>query len=144
MDLAEPIRTALIEASEITTLLMAYKNSYPVFTRRPIPEDAPPIVIIVSPTVSLTHDDDGIHDQRPLILRDISVYGPNEPAASYRKIEEIAHLVHDLFHRKRDAIIVDGWDVVQITVTGPIPAPVDDEEEVGRLVTLNVLLAALS
>lgn len=141
-DLAAPIRTALIGSAEITNQLEGYKVSYPVFTRRPAPLDAPPIMIMVSPNVAKA-DQDGIDDERPIIVRDVAVYGPNEPAENYRKVESIAFAVHDLFHRQRTAITVSGWYVVMITATGPIPAPTDDDKTVGRVVSLTIMLARL-
>lgn len=142
MDLTEPIRNAIIGETGITSLLQAYQNGWPVFTRRPIPEDAPSIVIIVSPDITVDGIEDGVSDDRPIIVRDISVYGPNDTAASYRKVELICSRLRTLFHARRTAITVPSWAVVQITVNGPQPAPVDDEENVGRLVSLNVQLAA--
>lgn len=139
-DLAAPLRTAIVGATAITSLLTAYKNSFPVFTRRPAPTDAPPIIIMISPDIAKT-DEDGLSDERPVILRDVSVFGPNNDAEPYRDVETIAGHVFDLFHRNRNAITVPGWHVVAITATGPIPAPTDDDQTVARLVTLRIQLA---
>jgi hypothetical protein len=125
MNLAAPIRAALIAESDVTSQLQAYEGSFPVFTRRPAPSDAPPVLLFVSPDIALT-DEDGISDRRNRHVRDVSIYGPNEPASEYRKVESLGYAVRELFHRNRDAIEVPGWDVVDIVASGPIPAPTDD------------------
>lgn len=139
-DLAAPIRAALVGASGITSLLSAYAGSFPIFTRRPAPADAPYPMIMVSPDISVT-DRDGVNDLQPVVQRDVAVYGQNDTAAHYRDVETIAYAVRTLFHRKWRALTVSGWGVVSIVARGPIPAPTDDEKTVGRLVTLEIALA---
>jgi len=142
-ELETPLRTALVGVSGITTRLSAYKGSFPVFTRRPVPSDAPYPMIIVSPDI-VKDDDDGLSDSRPIITRDISVYGQNDKADKYDNVQAIGRLIHDLFHRKRGAITVPGWNVTSITAHGPIPAPVDDDQTVARMVTLSIQLSSLT
>lgn len=139
-DLAAPLRTALIAEAGITTNLSAYKGSFPVFTRRPAPVDAPFPMILVSPDVAKT-DRDGINDWQPIITRDVTVYGQNSTSAKYRTVEDIAFAIHDLFHGQRNAISVSDWHVIQIRARGPIPAPVDDDQTVARMVMLEIQLA---
>lgn len=139
-NLAEPLRTAVIAASGITTQLVAYKGSFPVFTRRPLPPDITYPVIAISPDISKI-DEDGLTDQRPILTRDITVYGQNEDAAKYRVVEDLGYQIHDLFHNRRMAITVSGWNVVDIKARGPIPAPTDDDKTVARMVTLTIRLA---
>lgn len=141
MDLSAPIRTAIIGESSITSLLTAYKSSWPVFTRRPAPNDATLPIILISPDIAVT-DEDGVSDFRPIIVRDISVYGRNDEADQYRAVEQIGYALRNLFHRQRSALTVSGWTVMQIIAAGPMPAPVDDEQSVGRLVELTVHLAS--
>lgn len=147
-DLAAPIRAALVGETDITDLLPAYLGSYPVFTRRPVPDDAPYPMIVVSPDIGDTvtqqaggSSGDGVRDFRPALERDVVVYGKNEPAQNYRDVETIARAVRALFHRARTSISVSGWAVVQVTATAPRAAPTDDEQTVGRVVTLTVQLA---
>ena len=140
MDLSIPLRDALVGSVTITGNLSAYLGSYPVFTRLPVPDDAPSPLVVVSPGMSLG-EEDGIKDDRPLLSRDILIYGDNDTPAKYNTVEEIAFAVRDLFHRQRTALTVAGWTVVRITAAPPRPAPVDDEQTVGRLVELSVLLA---
>ena len=139
-DLAAPLRSALVGAGAVTALLPVYSGTYPVFTRRPAPADAPFPMILVSPDISMI-DRDGVNDQRPIVERDVAVYGENDTAQKYRNVEALAYAVRDLFHRQRAAITVAGWTVVQITARGPHPAPTDDNQAVGRLVVLTIELA---
>ena len=112
-DLAAPLRSALVGATSVTVLLPAYSGSYPIFTRRPAPADAPYPMILVSPDISVV-DQDGVADQRPIVERDIAIYGENDTAQKYRDVEALAYAVRALFHRQRAAITVSGWGVVQI------------------------------
>ena len=139
-DLSVPYRVAIIAASGITAELPAYLGSYPVFTRVPVPDDAPyPLVVVASQLHG--GEEDGLDDQRPLVDRDIMVYGLNDTPAHYRQVETIAFALHALFHRQRAAITVAGWTVADLTAVGPEPAPVDDEQTVGRRVTVRARLA---
>lgn len=139
-DLAAPIRVALLADASITSLLPVYLGSRTVFTRRPAPTDAPYPMILVSPDISVS-DADGINDLRPVAERDVSIYGENDTAAKYRDVETLARAVRTLFHRQRHALSVGGWSVSQIVVRGPRPAPVDDMQTVGRVVTLTISLS---
>lgn len=138
--LEQPIRAALIAETGVTANLSAYKGSYPVFTRRPAPEDVVYPIVMVSPDVS-KDDQDGIDDSRPIIVKDVTVYGLNNTSANYRTVEAVARTIHNLFHRQRDAIDVTGWGVIQIIARGPIPAPTDDDQLVARMVSLTIQLA---
>jgi hypothetical protein len=141
VDLAEPIRDALVASSEITALLATYAGDPAVFTRRPVPGEAGYPFIVVTPDVTVT-DQDGIFDFRPLIVREVIAYSRNDTSENYRKADQLAYLVHALFHRQRRAITVPGWDVVDIVVTGPSPTSQDDQTE-GRSLLLTVSLAKI-
>jgi hypothetical protein len=142
-DLSSNLRAAIVANSGITALLDAYHGSFPVFTRRPIPDDAEYPVIVISPDI--THgNEDGVNDSRPVIVRDIAVYGSNETPETYRVVEELGYRLRDLFHRQPGAITVVGATVVQITTTGPVPGPTDDEKVVARVVPVTVRLAHLN
>ena len=139
MDLSEPLRTAIVDDATIAALLPIYAGSKTVFTRRPVPDNAAFPIVVISPDIAIT-DQDGIDDNRPVIIRDVAVYGRND-AASYRAVEAIAYEIRDLFHRRRQSLTVLGWDVVDVVALGPRPAPTDDEQTVGRVVELTVRLA---
>lgn len=143
VDLAVAIRDALVAEASVTDNLDAYYGSFPVFTRRPVPADSPDICVVVSPDITSV-DDDGVSDLRPMIERDVAVYGPNDAAdggANYTLVETIAYAIKNFFHRTRTTITVSGWSVTQIVARGPVAAPTDDQQTVGRVVTLGIQLA---
>jgi hypothetical protein len=125
----------------IDAALPAYNSGKAIFTRRPVPSDAPYPMIVISPDVSVS-EADGIRDDRPIVVRDIAVYGRNEPAAAYRQVEDIAYAVRHIFHRQRQSLFTNGeYDVIDVRASGPRPAPTDDQQTVGRLVELTVRLS---
>jgi hypothetical protein len=140
VDLAVPLRDALLDESAIATKLAVYSSSRAIFTRRPAPVGATYPMIMVSPDITTT-DQDGIDDQRPVIQRDIAIYGQHDTPAKYRAIEEIGYLVKALFHRKWRSIVVPSWKVVEVLARGPQVAPADDEQIIGRVVMLTIQLA---
>ena len=140
-DLTVPIRTALLGDANIISGLPAYLNSYPIFTRRPVPVDAPFPCIVISQDITL-NEEDGIGDYRSEIQRDIAVYHTNELPANGAVIEAIAQAVRRTFHRRRNSLTVSGWSVVRIQASVPIDASSDSDQRVGAVVQLVVLLAA--
>ena len=137
-DLAEPIRTALINAS--FTLLPTYKGALTIFTRRPVPSDAPYPMVVISPDISQTSND-GLNDQQPVVRRDVTVYGQNDTSVKYRVVEDLAYQIQDYFHRQRQTLTVSTWHVVGITAGGPNIAPTDDDNIVARVIPLMISLA---
>jgi len=140
MNVASALRVALVGDSAITALLPVYESDFPVFTRRPAPVDVTFPIIMISPDVMIGNED-GVNDDRPLIVRDVTTYGSNENAGNYRAVEAIAYAVQELFHRKRNSITVAGWSVTDIVANGPISVPDDDEQRIGRMVELTIRLA---
>lgn len=139
-DLSAPVRAALVGAGVVTAALSAYLGSYPVFTRVPVPDDAPYPMIVVHAQFG-AGDEDGVDDLRPIAVRDVTVYGRNDTAEHYRAVESLAYAVWELFHRQRASLSVPGWSVVDVRAQQPRPAPVDDEEIIARRVELTVRLA---
>lgn len=137
LDLSVPIRDAVIAA--VGSSLPAYNGDAPVFTRRPVPVNAPLPLVVISSDITI-NDEDGIHDTRLIVVRDVITYGRND-IDSYRQVEEIAYTLRGAFHRNRLALSLVEWSVVDIRASGPVMAPVDDEQTVGRLVGLTVRLA---
>lgn len=137
LDLGAPIRTALLDEPTIEGLLSEYQGVAGIFTRRPAPDGALYPLIIVNPDASLT-DRDGLTSDRPLIIKDVIVYG-RQPD-DYRLVESIGYSIRTLFHRTRFSIDVDGYDVVEIVASGPRIAPTDDDSTVARVVTLTIQL----
>jgi hypothetical protein len=143
-DLAIPIRTAIINNAAIMTNMPDYNGNDNVFSRRPIPLDAPSPQIVIGPDITDT-DRGGLIDQRLSIIRDIAIYGTNDTAERYRLTEAIAFAVRTLFHRNRKAITVSGWNVVNIWAKGPSFLPVDTpDKDVARNVRLTIELVAAS
>ena len=143
-DLIALIRTAIVSDAGITAKLPAYKNSYPVFTRAPIPTDATyPCVTISEPTI-LTHED-GVNDQRITLVHEIAVYGNAvNPASDWQLVQEISQLIANLFHRKPGSLgeLDDDWKVVSIRAGGRGLPPADSlAQNSGALVELNILIA---
>lgn len=146
LDLSAPLRAAIVGESSITDELPAYKGSYPVFTRVPVPDDAPYPMIVI-PTEVGGGDSDGIDNLQPAVVRDVNVYGRNDPndPTSYRQVESIADAVWELLHRQRAAITAPaGWSITDVQAARPSPAPVDDEQTAGRRVQVTVRLAKLN
>lgn len=141
LDLSEPLRTAIIGEIAITGSLAVFANAPAVFTRRPVPSEATFPMICVSPDIMIS-DADGLSSLRPVVTRDVTVYGQQDSA--YRLVEDVGYLLRELFHRRKQSISVVGYHVVDIVASGPRPAPVDDDKLVGRVVTLTVRLQKTS
>lgn len=138
-DLTEPIRDALIANAAITSQLPVYLDSFPIFTRRPVPVGAPYPCIVISKDIGVT-DEDGISDTRSIIVRDIAVYNTNEPAAAYHAVDPIALEVRRMFHRQSPLVVPD-WSVTLITATGPIDVRLEQDKLTGRVIQLTVRVA---
>jgi len=139
-DLSVPLREAIVSSAEITALLSSYKGSYPVFTRTPVPNDAPSVRITISQNLATAHED-GISDQRLVVTRDIVVSGEND--RDWETVDRIARLVASLFHRRERNLTVNGWKVVRITATTRGGQPASElEPSVAMVVTLTILLAS--
>jgi hypothetical protein len=139
LEILKPLRTAIVNASDIVGLLGFYKDAPSVHTKRPLPVEAQFPAVAIGPLVT-RNEADGINDFRPRVVIDIAVYG--EQDKQYRDVETCAELIHSLFHRQRHAITVTNYSVTQIIAQGPYPAPVDDDSRVGRRVTLSIQLYA--
>lgn len=137
LDLSAPIRLSLLENAEICDFLHDYKGSPGIFTRRPVPEDAKYPFIGVSPDIALGNAD-VLVSLRPIVTRDVVVYG-RQPD-DYRDVEACGYLIRDHFHRKRFSIQPEGYSIIDIVASGPIPAPTDDVKTVARLVSLTIRL----
>ena len=60
--------------------------------------------------------------------------------SDYRNVETIGYELRERFHRVRDAIFVEDYNVIDIRASGPIPAPTGDDRLIGRVVTLTIRL----
>jgi hypothetical protein len=140
-DLTDAIRAALVADAGVTQHLSDYLGSFPIFTRRPVPGDAPYPCIVVSQDIAVS-DEDGVNDYRASIMRDIAVYHTNETPDNEHVVEALGQAVRRTFHRQRQSLTVNGWDVARIEASVPIEAPVDNDQRTGCIVQLQVLMAA--
>lgn len=152
LDLGPPLRAAILDqqvpalqpiAASIAEKLAVYAGEPAVFAYRPVPEYAGDPIIIINPDAAID-DQDGLASSRPLVIRDIAIYGrkgpPGDPTDQGPLVEAIGYQLRELFHRQRFSVQPAGYSVTDIVATGPIVAPVDDDGEVGRLVTLTIRL----
>lgn len=141
LDLLPALRDSVIDA--VGARLAEWRGEPAVFTRRPLPADAPSLVAIVNPPVSIG-DADGLNSDRPIVQHDIAVYGDKGAAGSEqddtRAVDVIAFEIRDHFHRQKFSVRPTGFYAIDVQARGPIPAPTDDESTVGRIVTLTIRL----
>lgn len=146
-DLLATLRSALVGSGAVADELPEYAGSLPIFTRRPVPDDAPMPMIIINPQIQAGQAD-GMRDQRPVIVHDIIAYGRNGTAGTsddYRRIERLAHAVQQLLHRRPDRLLpANGWAIIDVVASGPSPAPGDDEQTIARRVEVTVRAARLT
>lgn len=146
LELDAPLRLAIMALTDITDMLGTYKGEPSVFTRRPLPSEATYPMVAVSPNIA-RGDADALTTRRPIVMRDLIVYGYSirETAElgqvdQYREVEQIAEMLYQGFHRNKDYLFVDGYHVIDVVATGPIPAPVENVRLIGRVVTLTIRL----
>lgn len=141
LDLLPALRNSVIAA--IGTNLPAYNGSRAVFTRRPIPDDAPDFCCIINPAQSIG-DADGVNSDRPIVQHSIAVYGEKGSAGSgqddTRDVDARAFELREYFHRQKFSVQPTGFYAIDVQAQGPVPAPVDDEQTVGRMVMLTIRL----
>lgn len=141
LDLLPNLRDALIGDLDSVADVAQWNGEPAVFTRRPVPADAPYPHWLLNPPAALT-DIDGLTSDRPYWVGDVICYG--EQPDHLRAVDRMAHSARLLFHRNKFSVRPDGYSVISIVAAGPIPAPVDDETTVGRLVTLTIQLRRTS
>ena len=143
LDQQDPALVAIAQA--ITEKLSKYGASEEpaVFAYSPAPADAGDPIVVINGDVSIT-DDDGLTSDRPIVQRDIVVYGrkgpPGDASDQSPVVEAIGYMIRELFHRKKFSVQQPGYSVTEIIASGPVVAPVDDDGEVGRLVSLTIQL----
>jgi len=141
VDVAPAIRTAVIANSTITDIISTYKGAASVHTRVPVPTGVTLPYVVIGPDVAIS-DYDGLISDRPRVIRDVFVYGAagSSRQDDYRDVETVAYELRDMFHRDKTSLTVTGYDVVDVQVNGPTPAPSSDDEIIGRVVTLTIRL----
>lgn len=141
LDLGGAIRESLMGVEPITSELGQYKGEPSIFTKRPIPAEATYPLIVINPD-SAIGDEDGLTSDRPLVIRDLAAYG--QQPDHLRAVERIGYRMRAHFHRRKFSVTPQGYDVIDIRAAGPIPAPVDDADTVGRMVSLTIRLRSKS
>lgn len=135
-----PALYAALTSAPFASSLASYLGAPAIFTRRPVPSDAPYPMIVAAGDVTVG-DQDMIADPVVVIVCDVAVYGQNDTAAHYRTVEGIARGVRDLFHRNRASLNITGWSVLDIVCSGPFVGPTDDDTSAARIVTLTIRLS---
>lgn len=142
-DLFPAMRDAVIAAPGVIEELGNWRGEPAVFTRRPVPADAEMVLALINPPTSIT-DAGGLAPGRSRIVHDIVIYGqkgtPGSGSDETRQVERAAFALKEHFHRNRFSVQPAGFHVIGVTATGPVPAPVDDDATVARLVTVAVTL----
>lgn len=143
LDLGPAFREAILGESAIADELATFNGEPAFFTRRPVPEEADYPMGLVNPPAAIT-DEDGLRSDRPVWMGDVLFYGlkgaPGSAEDQTRTVDRLGYRVRNLFHRNRFALSVGGFHVIDIRASGPVPAPVDDDKEIGRAVSLIVRL----
>jgi hypothetical protein len=141
LDLLPELRTAIIGIDGVRDELAEWAGEPAVFTRRPIPENANEVYCLINPATNIG-DFDALNSQRPLVDHDIAIYGrkgaPGSPEDQTRAVERAGFALRTHFHRNRFSFQPTGFSVISVVARGPIPAPTDDEQTVGRIVTLTI------
>ena len=141
LDILAALRTAAVIAA--AGELAEYKGEPAIFTRRPIPDDAPDLYLLVNPPAAIT-DADGLNSDRPIVTHDLAVYGrkgtPGGTSDQTRDVERISFLLRAYFHRDRFSVLPSGYYAIDVQARGPFVAPTDDEQTVGRIVSLTIRL----
>lgn len=149
LELDAPLRTAVMAMVDVTDLLGTYIGEPSVFTRRPVPGEGTYPMVVISPNLA-RGDADALVTKRPIVMRDVTAYGYSirdtvelGQVDQYREVEEIAERLFQNFHRTKDYLVqdaIEGYHVVDVVASGPVPAPVDNVRLIGRVVTLTIRL----
>lgn len=139
----EALRKALIAAPGIGDAVEEWKGEPGIFTRRPVPQDAPERIIIINEPIGIT-DWDFLNSDHPLWNSDIGFYGrkgtPGTSADDTRAVDQMAGAARLLFHRQRFSVQPTGFSVTDVRVGGPFAGPTDDDKTVARIINLRIRL----
>jgi hypothetical protein len=135
---ARAILDRLRSDTEVMGLVAQWRGGPSIHTRRPVPSDATYPMLVVAPEAAIS-DEDGLTNDRPVIVRDVVAYG-HQPD-QLRDVERLGYAVRRLFHRvDRHLFPVSGYNVLDVVAQGPTSAPTDDETKAGRRVQLTIRL----
>lgn len=148
LDMLPHLRSSLIAGDpdrgiDIAELVEEWKGEPAVFTRRPVPADAPDLIIICNPAITIL-DEDALVSRRPVWTSTIAIYGrkgaPGSADDQTREVEALGWRIRALFHRQRFSVRPEGFSVIEVTAGGPVPGPTDDDKQVARIVQLRIRL----
>lgn len=139
IDLQPALRSYILNDVTIFPLIPNYKGSKAIFTRRPVPNDAPYPCIVISNLVSSIRNDFAACGGRVTLTFDFAVYANNDTAEHYRIVESIAYRLESILHRMPTYALnmPAGSSLIQSTALGPYSGPVDDFVKVARVVSVN-------
>lgn len=138
-DVAPAILARVRAESAIDDALGTYQQAKAYFTKRPLPAGDPgiyPACLIPKPIVM--GNADALASFRPIVTRQVCFYGLQDK--HFRVVDDLGYIVHRIFHRRRDALVVDGFQTIEIECSGPVEAPVSNEKLVGSVVILTIQL----
>lgn len=138
MNIHAPIRTWLLDQTDICALLGDWEGDTAVHTRRPVPAKTGTPFVLIPSTNAAAGSRDGLTSPRPIIIRDLFVYGLLND--DLRNVDKAAEMISTRLHRNRFALSIEGWRVIDIDANRPIPAPSDSDDSVGRLISLRITL----
>lgn len=139
INLAKSIQDFLLADTNVTSKISVYLNSFAIFTRRPVPEDAKYPMIVVSPLVADT-DLDFLRCKRRILSYDIAIYHNNDASANYRLVEELGFYIARKFDKlpRHAMTLPTGVSLVKSLARGPIVGPQDDLVKVSRVIPLEL------
>ena len=139
--------TLLAGDATLTAQLASYNGSPAIFSNQKLPADVSAPYVVISPPVT-DNSFDALKELGRDIVHDIWVVFPE--TGSVTDLDTAAERVRTLLHKT--ALSVTGFQHVQSFASGPTIAPVestrsgfqqDEVDEVGRLITVRVLLRQL-
>lgn len=144
LDLLPALRDSVIGEPDIIAELDEFRGEPAVLTRRPVPAELQgKRFCIINPPAAIS-DADGLTSPRPIWMSDIAFYGAKNTEDMRqdhtREIDRAAYAARELFHRQKFSVRPEGYSVIDVVAAGPVPAPVDDDMTVGRLVSLTIRL----
>lgn len=145
--LIAPLYTVLVGDVTLTGQLSTYNGSPAIFSNPRIPADASAPYVAISPPVT-DNSFDALKELGRDIVHDVWIVFPEK--GSVADLDTAAERVRTLLHKT--SLSVSGFQHVQSFASGPIVAPIessrsgfqqDEVDEVGRLVSVRVLLRKL-
>lgn len=134
--LPEALYDVMAASAPLTALLGSFKTVPSIFTVRPVPDEATRPVVLAEDVIS-DLPFDVINTTGRQVIYDIRIEGraPENTAG----VKAGAELIRNLFHRNT-GFVVPGWKLVSVSAAGPVRAPTNSQQDIGRIVTLTLRL----